>query len=64
MRNKKNLVVSYNDLGFVVYDSKYQDGIDVFPDTLEGLDRLIQFGYDQYGTDLSGVVNASRPKKN
>ena len=63
-RSKKDLVVSYNQLGFVVYDSKWKDGIDVFPDTVEGLHRLLEFGFEVYGTDLSGVLNAARSKKN
>lgn len=57
MRDKKNLVVSYTSgMGYVVYDKLFMDGIDVFPDTSEGRERLLEYGKEVYGVDLNSKL--------
>jgi hypothetical protein len=37
------LVITKNSLGFMVYDEAKKNYIDVFPDTTEGFQRLMDF---------------------
>jgi len=42
--NKKaTLTIHKNSMGYVVYNAKTKDGIDVFPDDTEGRERFVEF---------------------
>lgn len=66
MKNKKNLVISQNQLGYTVYDKEDMSGIDVFPNTIEGLDRMKSFVDTNYGDGtfdlITGVSSLKRGK--